>query len=181
MSQFFLIYSVYEIFMHNSSGTYKLVSLIFAILSLCLWCCWTFLVLLLSLTSYKVNENQYNFFGEFFCGVKMEKKHKMYTFILLIRLSLFVILLITLVNTQWWIVISILSVLQLWYFSWILAIRPFDSARDNLIEILNELFFLILLSSLNYLNSEEIWNSANSLSYMGYYFKQHHYFCYCFR
>ena len=45
-------------------------------------------------------------------------------------------------------------------------IRPLESRRDNLIEIVNETIFTLLSTSLLYLNQEEDWGSVLKSLYM---------------
>ena len=89
----------------------------------------------------------------------MHKWRKSYVLVLLMRRAIFVILLITLQSIQSWILIVILSILEIWYLIYIVILRPFKEKKDNIIEITNEIFFSVLLSSLIFLNSENDWNS----------------------
>ena len=127
---------------------------------------WLFFIFWLSLSSYKVLKDNHNKIGEIFRGIKMQKMSKLYVTILLIRRVIFIAFLITLVFLQPWIVISILSLLQLWYLILLIAVRPFESKKNNIIEISNEIFFIFLFSSLIHFNSEKDWNSQITQIYM---------------
>ena len=116
-------------------------------------------VFALSLSSYEVSKEAHSSIEEIYNGVDTKKKSKLYVSILLIRRAVFIALLITLSSIQSWLMISILSVIQFWYMTYIVLIRPFESKKDNMIEIINETFFQILLGSLIFLNSKENWNS----------------------
>ena len=120
----------------------------------------------LSFSSYKIYEEKHSKLEEIFNGLKMQKSSKLYVSTLLIRRALFVVLLITLTSIQSWLLISILSLFQFWYLVYIIILRPFKSIKDNIIEISNELYFSILLSSLTFLNSETDWNSSITNIYM---------------
>ena len=61
--------------------------------------------------------------------------------------------------------VGILSIIQFCYVIWIIVLRPFSETKGNIIEIINELFFIVLLGSLVYLNSEENWNATNTSIY----------------
>ena len=158
-NQYILISCINEIYHINISEPKNIISLVFAILTICacfgiiLW------VSLLSFSSYEVSKDTHSYLGEIYHGVKTKKKNKLYVSILLIRRAVFIALLFTLASIQSWLMISILSVIQLFYLTYIVLIRPFESKKDNMIEIINETFFLTLLVSLIFLNSEENWNS----------------------
>ena len=158
-NQYILISSINEIYHINKSEPKKIISLIFAILTICACFGMILWVSLLSLSSYEVLKDTHSYLGEIYNGVKTKKKNKLYVSILLIRRALFIALLFTLASIQSWLMISILSVIQFWYLTYIIIIRPFESKKDNMIEIINETFFLFLLCSLIFLNSKENWNS----------------------
>ena len=165
-NQYILISWIYEIYHFNELDIKKILSYIYAILILCLCILLIAFVFWLSLSSYNLSKDNYNKIGEIFRGVKMQKISKFYIAILLIRRIIFITLLITLVFLQPWIVISTLSLLQLWYLIFLIAVRPFESKKNNIIEISNEIFFIFLLSSLTHLNSEKDWSSQITQIYM---------------
>ena len=119
------------------------------------------------LSSYEATKGVHSKMGEVFDGVKMQKKFKLYVPVLLARRALFVTLLILLTSVESWILISILSAVQFWYMIYIIVIRPFVNIKENIIEIINEIFFFSLIISLIYLNSASNWNSTNTNIYMG--------------
>ena len=96
----------------------------------------------------------------------MKKKSKLYVPVLLMRRAIFVILLITLQCIKSSILIGLLSILEIWYLIYIIILRPFEEKKNNIIEIINEIFFSVLLSSLLYLKSESDWNSKITDIYM---------------
>ena len=158
-NQFILISCINEIYNINISEQSYIISFAFSILTICTWFGMILWVSLLSLSSYEVSKDTHNYLGEIYNGVKTNQKNKLYVSILLIRRALFIILLFTLASIQSWLMISILSVIQFWYLTYIVLIRPFESKKDNMIEIINETFFLFMLCSLIFLNSKENWNS----------------------
>ena len=144
--------------MLNLSGLRKIISFVFSIFLLC-FCLWIILfVSCFSYSSYEVSKNSHNKFGEIFYGLKVQRKARLYLPILLTRRAIFVILLMTLISIESWILISILSFIQLFYFVFIIILRPFESIKDNIIEISNEIFYCILLWFLIFWNSEENWS-----------------------
>ena len=166
MNQFILISSVHEVYSFNSDNTLNIVSLVFAILMLVSCLLLILLVTYLSLTSYEVDEDKHNKLGEIFSGVKMQKKHKFYVVALLIRRTVFIVILITSESISSRATIGVLSGLQLGYLIFLAFIRPFEEFKCNAIEIMNEIYFLFLLSSLIYLNTEDNWNQSITNSYI---------------
>ena len=166
VNQYILISSVYETYNFDLSNSKKIISLVFAILILLLCLLMIIIVLCLSISSYEISKTSNNKLGEIFNGVQMQRKTKFYVPMLLIRRAAFVIFLNTLVSIQSWILISQLSVIQLWYLIWIFVIRPFEHRKNNIIECLNEVFFFVLLFSLIFLNSEKDWSSTVTDVYM---------------
>jgi len=49
------------------------------------------------------------------------------------------------------------------YFPFIILIMPFKSAINNILEIVNELFYLIVLGLLLFLSSEERWDDYEDI------------------
>ena len=165
-NQYVLISWINEMYSFKIFDLKRVISLLFSILVLWMCFCLIIFVSWLSLSSYEVIKNNHNKVGEIFNGVKMMKRSKLYVSILLIRRAIFVILLITLQSIQSWILVSMLGILHIWYLIYIIILRPFEEKRNNIIEIVNEIFFSILLNSLIFLNSESVWNSTLTEIYM---------------
>ena len=124
------------------------------------------LVLYLTISSYKLNENEHNKLEEFFRGLKQDKKHKLYATMLLFRRLIFVILLITWTSVASRTLVVILTILQLIYFVWLSYLRPYEWRKENLIEILNEIYFSLLLLLLSIFNTEDEWSYSKTTIYM---------------
>ena len=165
INQFVLISSIHEIYRYDSSQSLQVISLSFAIFML-FWCIlFIIFVSYLSLSSYEVVEDNHNKLEEIFSGIKMQKKHKLYVVALLIRRALFVLLLVVLTSVSSQVLIGVLVFIQVIYTVLISYIRPFSEAKGNIIEITNEIYFLVLLSGLLYLNSENDWSSSKTSAY----------------
>ena len=97
-NQFLLISSVHEIYTLDTTSTPKILSLIFAFFML--FACFSLVGILmyLSLSSYEVKEGEHNKIGEFYSGVRMKTKAKLYVTFLIIRRTLFVLILICLAS-----------------------------------------------------------------------------------
>ena len=165
-NQYVLISWINEMYSFTPSDSKRIASLLFSIWVFWMCLCLIICVLSLSLSSYEITKNKHNKVGEIFSGVKMVKKSKLYVSILLMRRAIFVILLITLQSIQSWILVTMLGVLQIWYLIYIIILRPFEEKRNNIIEIVNEIFFSILLNSLIFLNTESVWSSTIIHIYM---------------
>ena len=165
-SQFLLVSSIYEVYKFNTSHSLRIISLFSAILIISMLISVIAIQWGLAISSYRVIESKHNKFGEFFEGIKMRKKFKLYSPILLIRKTIYILLLLTLIAASSRFLIAILSFIQIMYFVYIWMLRPFEEIKCNIIEIINELFFLVLLSSLIYLNTENKWSSTFILIYI---------------
>ena len=64
------------------------------------------------------------------------------------------------------VVIGVLTAVQVPYFLYIAFFRSYEDTKDNVIETVNELIFLVLLSSLMVFNSESDWSLTVAYVYM---------------
>ena len=62
--------------------------------------------------------------------------------------------------------LGIYSLLQLVFFVYTVVLRPFNNVKDNLLEIMNELHYVILTCSLLFLNYEYNWNQTLEIIYI---------------
>ena len=115
MNQFLLVVSIYEVYSLNLSNIFNIVSFIFALLVLLFCLCYTGVVLYLSFSPYKLNDKGRNKIGEFFMGIKMENKYKFFITVLILRRTLFIVLLINLMSISSRFLVVILSFIQLTY------------------------------------------------------------------
>jgi hypothetical protein len=94
---------------------------------------------------------------EIFVGLKKNQISRIYQMILMLRKLIFIMWMILfkfLPKTPY---LLIPSIYQLGHIIFIIAVRPFEKTKDNVIEIFNEIIFTVILSGLNYLHSEENW------------------------
>ena len=166
VNQFMLISSIYEIHNFDTSPTIKLVSFGIAVAVLLWWIVLIGVVSFLTFSSYEVVEESHNKLEEFFKGVKMQKKYKTYSLILIIRRTIFVVMLISLVSISSVMLILILSGVQLLYLIYLTVLRPFKELKNNMIEIINEIYFILLLGSLAFLNTENKWTELYTNIYI---------------
>jgi hypothetical protein len=45
-------------------------------------------------------------------------------------------------------------------FAFLVVVRPYESIQDNMVEFVNQTFFLFYISTQFYLKTEENWNST---------------------
>ena len=141
MSQFILISSTNEIFNFNIENLKRLISFIYAILVIGAYIFLFVLIQYLIFSSYRLNENQHNKLGEFFSGLKGDKKQRFYVTFLLLRRFAFILLIICLSSITSRAIIGILLAIQLVYMGCIMYLRPYKKFKENIIEILNEIYF----------------------------------------
>ena len=165
-SQFILISSIYEISKGNTTNFYRFISLLFSILSIFMYAIVIIILQYLTFSSYKLIEGKHNMLEEFFRGLKVDRKHKFYSTMHFLRRALFVLLLITWTFVHSKVLIAILSSVQLAYVIYLSWVRPYVEVKGNLIEILNEIYFSVLLAALFILNTESEWTSLKTSIYM---------------
>ena len=141
MSQFILISSTNEIFNYNIASHTRLISFIYAILVIGTYIFLFVLIQYLTFSSYRLNENQHNKLGEFFSGLKEDKKSRFYLTLLLMRRVAFILLIILLSSILSRVIIGILLAIQLVYLGCIVYLRPYKETKGNIIEIFNEIYF----------------------------------------
>ena len=159
MNQFLLIWSIKEIYAFDGTHTLRIISLVFAFLVF-IFCSFIFITVYLFVSSYNFNNDEHCKLGEFYWGIQMWKKNKIYIIVLQLRRVLFIAMMITLTFISSKILIGMLSSIQLIYLIYIVILRPFKEIKWNIIEIINELYFLFFLSWLILLNSKNDWKST---------------------
>ena len=127
-------------------------------------------VFLLSLVS-DIDKNEEspdkrNKFAQLFNGISNNKKSRLYIAFLQLRRAIFVILLITIGPFSSILVISILVGVQSIYLAILIIIRPFELTICNIIEIVNELYFMTMLASLLKFNSIVSWEGTPTTIYI---------------
>jgi hypothetical protein len=166
--QFLFLASFSELKNANVSEVYTALS--FSISCLFTVICIVFLLLTLYMycsTKDNFNKDERLKFGELFSGLKETNNARSYSFFVLLRRVLFVSLLVGL-NTfaSFWLVAG-MAVIQTFYLAYIVALRPFDKVSNNIIEVVNEVFYWILIVLLFHLNKEIKWTDFASRAYLG--------------
>ena len=89
--QFWIVSSIYEIYIFNFSQKYYIISSTFAVFLLLGIFALIGVIIYLSLSAYFVYEEFHNKIGEFFVGIQMDRKYKFYAALMLIRKLLFAV------------------------------------------------------------------------------------------
>ena len=164
-NQFLLLSSMNEVYTMNTSDSVNILSLLFAWFVLSSWIFLIAIVTYLSLSSYEVSQKDHSKIEEIFTGLKMQKKTKFYSSFLIMRRTVLVILLISLSSMNSRLMISILWFIQLAYLIYIATSSPFLETKWNIIEWVNEVFFIFLLSYLLLTNDESDWTNSITSAY----------------
>ena len=169
MNQFILISWVSETYQFNFYEIKRIISFIIAFLALVTWVAIIFITILLTLSkeAYEFSESpeKRGRFAHLFDGVSLNKKSRLFVWLLQIRRAVFIILLITVGPKSSIIVISILVGLQLVYLGLLVAIRPYKEISCNIIDITNEVYFLVILASLLKYNTAADWEGTPTTAY----------------
>ena len=166
MSQFILISSTNEIFNYNIANLKRLISFIYTSLVIGIYIFLFVLIQYLIFSSYRLNENQQNRLGEFFSGLKRNKKSRFYVTLLLLRRFSFISLVILLSSIPSRAIIGILFAIQLVYMGCIMYLRPYKEIKWNIIEILNEIYFSSFIWIFLLFNKESDWDSIKTQIWM---------------
>jgi cysteine-rich repeat protein len=165
--EFFILSSMAEIknFISNPSYDWETIISLWLAIIIFIEC---LLLSLLSFISYRKVMNQEkipeeDLFGIFYSDLKNNKWAKLYTTNLLVRRTLFCIIVVAFLGENAvFIIFSFIFVIQTAYLLQFLVVRPFKSPKHNLIEIMNEVFILICISVFFVTgdSSEEEWRSS---------------------
>ena len=160
-SQFLMLSSFSEIYQFNVSSLSNIISILFAIIGSMLWL-WLVWISFIGWLKQKDVEDMDKYFPlkEFFNGIKNGKVAKLYSMLLLWRRFVFVALLIfggSLSNIA---LICPMIIVQIAYLTNLIIVRPYKQVKNNVIEIVNEWFYFLLVTLLSYFNTSERWSKT---------------------
>ena len=160
-NQYILISWVSEIHQFNILGIKRIISISIAFLTFSVWMAIILIIFLFALSkqSFQFSESQEkrNKFANLFEGVSLDKKSRLFVSLLLMRRAVFVIMLISIEPESSILVITLLVGLQLVYLGVLVFIRPYEEAKWNIVEIINEVYFTLLLAFLLKYNTVTDW------------------------
>ena len=164
--QFLLIWSVSEINSFNVKSSSHISSLVVAFLFLIVWLVFAVIAFVLSSAPSPKSNNEHNKLSELYAGLKITVWTRFYLELQLLRRIIFVSLLITLAPISSIAIAWAISCLQIVYLIVLIILRPFEELKDNLIEIINEVFFSYFSCWLIHFNSESVWSSTTTDIYI---------------
>ena len=132
-------------------------SLGFAILILFLIFLFICFVFYLSIRIPKDDRSERDKLAELFDGLKLNMTSRRQSVHFLVKRTIFVSVLIVVVPNSTQNLIWTLFGLQLLHLSYSIVVRPYIEVKVNVVQIVNEIYFLILMSWLFYFNSESRW------------------------
>ena len=97
------------------------------------------------------------YFEELYEGTKSNSTSRLYIFIFIVRRAITALSLVMFRALNVWIRCISFTSIQLASAIFTIIVKPFDSAKDNIIEILNEAIFLILCIIITICNDESFW------------------------
>jgi hypothetical protein len=107
-------------------------------------------------------------FGEFFNGLKHTKIAQLYFGVFILRRFTSVLWVITGASLPKMIRIYIFAPIQVATCGYTLIVRPFDNFKDNLVEAVNDVYYVGFSAFLIFINEESDWsdNLANNLTFV---------------
>ena len=108
-----------------------------------------------------------SYFKEFFSGIKHNKLARLYFSFFILRRFLSVLIVVALEELPKYARVVPFAAVHLCVFLYSVGVRPFESAKDNIVEAVNDLSFGVLCGSLLVFNDEGEWKPAavNSVIY----------------
>ena len=164
INQYLLISSISEIYHFNYSNIKRIISLIISLFVFILWLCIILFVLIFVFLKEDITKNR-NKFAQLFNGINKQKTFKFYITALLIRRIILVLILITIVPDSSTAAIIICFIIQFICMLYVIFLRPYSEIKSNIIEAVNEIYFIVMLGSLFYYNSESRWSSTPTSAY----------------
>ena len=166
MTEYIVLSAFNEVYVFNTGQGLQIFSAVFALLAVIGSAIWIILLLALSFSSYEITEEKHNKLEELFEGMKIEKKFRIFSWIIMIRRFFFILFLVTLETIPSRGLIGILVPLEISYIVYLVVFRPYKEIKVNAIEIVNEISFLILLSALLIYNSSSDWTLTFAYIYI---------------
>jgi hypothetical protein len=159
--QSFLLSGLSEIYLFNIDRPASIISIVIAIIFIIFS---LFLVIKAYYMLYRhwngFEQNQEFFFMEYYADIRDSKWARCYTSALLTRRLIFivVILLFRFLNRDC--IFGILLAVQFFYLLQLLVIRPFKELENNIVETVNEVFYITFISLMLYLDGDAMWTET---------------------
>jgi hypothetical protein len=111
--------------------------------------------------------NEDFFFMEYYADIRENKWARSYTSTLLTRRMAFIAIVLLCGFWNRNVIFMILLAIQLVYVVQLILIRPFIHLENNLIEVVNEIFYWVFVGLMLYLDGEEMWTDQMSTLFIG--------------
>ena len=162
----FLLVDFSEVYYQNKNGIQNINScvasyiimffmLMFVLLALWQWC----------KSRKPENFEKQKYFVAIVDGMKPKWICRSYSFVFLVRRTLFGWVLFFLDFFEAIHRVIILTLIQLVYMLYIIILRPHDSIKENLIDVINEVMYLYFLGFLLHFNTENSWDDTTTDTY----------------
>ena len=166
---FLVLASVSEIYMYSGSSVNRRRSIgvayfvaVFCVAFICT-SVWQFFK---SLNDNNLNKMYY--FIEFFSGIKGTRKARIYALMFLLRRTVLCCIVLLLHDVMSLTVLNSTFVLfQVCYLWFSVFFKPFSEIKDNILEMMNEVFYTLLWSSLIYFQTQDKWSQVFENIYIG--------------
>ena len=169
-NQYILISWIFEIYHFDYYGFKRKASIAIAFLTLIAWLVLIIVTIVLAVSksvySNPESTEKRSKFVQLFNGVSLDRKSRLYLPLLQLRRVIFVTLLITVEPVSSILVISILVGLEVVYLGLLVFIRPFELVKCNIIEIINEIYFLTMLATILKYNTVAVWEGLPTTVYI---------------
>ncbi|CAI2371785.1 unnamed protein product [Moneuplotes crassus] len=162
--QFIFISSISELKRLNQFGLQTIVSGLFALFILIF--CLIFFVLSLIKVFKEEDKDQNDKLSEFTAGLKASKHSKFYTPLLILRRIMFCIFLVLFRSLESMILVGYMLFIQIIYTSHIIYLRPMERKMNNLVECINEVFYIFFVAFLLKYNSVQEWEGWPTTCYL---------------
>ena len=160
-SQFIVICAVNDIYSSQTSDFKLLFSFITSIFFLLLA---LFLILVGFIEWWRFkngfDDNHHIYFKEYFNGIRNNSVVRIYTALVLTRRLLIVTFLITWSSLSSIYLMQIVAIIQFIYLLGIIVLRPFQEIRNNWIEIVNEVYFFVMVIYISNYSTSDRWTDT---------------------
>lgn len=105
--------------------------------------------------------DEYYMFKEFFVGLKDKKYARLYPLASSFRKLLFVLVAVLCTFIPVWAQLLVIVFLQFIYLAVLIKMRPMEEVSHNIIEIINEVYFLLFVGGLVHFHKKSRWSDSS--------------------
>ena len=165
-SMFMMLSSYSEIFNWDASNNFHIVSLLFAFALFIICVLLALLSVIIWLKQRKVGDiSNLIQISELLNGINDKSLSRLYWLFFLLRRAILIIILVSGSSFTNTLIVWLTFIIQILYTALIIFTRPFKEIKNNLIKIINELFYILLVCLLFYYNSSSRWEETIQNAY----------------